>query len=136
MTHIKKDNPANLPGYQKKSFSLFYNGGEIWCEHLDGLYENTSLVLEKLEKDYAIFKKASCSRFIALNVDETILTDSLIEKITNIFSEDILSVRKLAIIGTSFWCKQKLKRAFLIKNAHFPISYYRDFEKAKTWLIP
>jgi len=30
-------------GLKKKSFSLSYNGGEIWCEHLDSLYDQTEL---------------------------------------------------------------------------------------------
>ncbi len=24
-------------GIEKKSFELYYNGGSIWCEHLDGM---------------------------------------------------------------------------------------------------
>ncbi len=27
-----------LPGFRKKSFVLHYGGGEIWFEHLDGIY--------------------------------------------------------------------------------------------------
>ena len=33
----------DLPGLSKKSFSMFFGGGEIWFEHLDGIYEHTDL---------------------------------------------------------------------------------------------
>ena len=32
-----------LPGFRKKSFILNYAGGEIWFEHLDGIYGFTEL---------------------------------------------------------------------------------------------
>lgn len=41
----------DLPGLTKKSFSMFFGGGEIWFEHLDGIYEHTDLAIEKLEND-------------------------------------------------------------------------------------
>ena len=40
--------PESLPGVKKKSFVLPYGGGEIWFEHLDGMYQFTDLVLAKL----------------------------------------------------------------------------------------
>lgn len=33
------DDGRALPGYKKKSFSLPFAGGEIWFEHIDGLYQ-------------------------------------------------------------------------------------------------
>ena len=42
---IKKDKPRytdknseELPGVRKKSFIFPFAGGEIWFEHLDGIY--------------------------------------------------------------------------------------------------
>ena len=46
-------------GLQKKSFLLYYGGGEIWAEHLDGLYGYTNLAIEKFEKDYLECKRPS-----------------------------------------------------------------------------
>ena len=42
---------TDLLGDRKKSFLLYYNGGEIWFEHLEGLYEYEDLVTEKLNSD-------------------------------------------------------------------------------------
>ena len=39
-------NPRDLPGFRKKSFAMYFRGGEIWFEHLDGIYEYEALVLE------------------------------------------------------------------------------------------
>ena len=50
-TYIDAPNPEKLPGVKKKSFVLPFNGGEIWFEHLDGMYQYTEPVLEKLKKE-------------------------------------------------------------------------------------
>lgn len=44
-TYINSPNPKELPGVKKKSFALPFRGGEIWFEHLDGIYQYTELVL-------------------------------------------------------------------------------------------
>ena len=55
-------------GLQKKSFLLYYSGGEIWVEHLDGLYGYTDLAIEKFEKDYIECKRPSLPALIAINL--------------------------------------------------------------------
>lgn len=45
----------SLPGYKKKSFLLYYNDGEIWFEHLDSIYGNEDLVIQKLYSDIPLF---------------------------------------------------------------------------------
>ena len=39
-------------GIKKKSFELYYNGGSIWCEHLDGMGLCKEKVIEKFLDDY------------------------------------------------------------------------------------
>ena len=56
--------PEQLPGVKKKSFILPYNGGEIWFEHLDGMYQYTELVREKLKKDSEQFLQPSKTSFM------------------------------------------------------------------------
>ena len=36
-----------VAGIHKKSFELFYNGGTLWAEHLDGMGTYSPLVIEK-----------------------------------------------------------------------------------------
>ena len=47
--------PGSLPGVKKKSFILPFRGGEIWFEHLDGMYRYTDLATEKLKRDSRVF---------------------------------------------------------------------------------
>lgn len=68
----------NLPGYRKKSFLLYYNGGEIWFEHLDGIYENEDLVIQKLYSDIPLFVRPSSTSFICFAYNETIITENII----------------------------------------------------------
>jgi len=68
-------------GLNKKSFSMYFGGGEIWLEHLDGIHDLTDLAIQKLEKDYLQFKKPSMPSLIAINIDETTITDDIINSI-------------------------------------------------------
>ena len=54
MTADKQE--ANLPGYRKKSFLLYDNGGEIRFEHLEGLRDREDPAIEKLNADMLFFK--------------------------------------------------------------------------------
>lgn len=74
----EKINGEELAGYKKKSFALPYNGGEIWFEHLDGLYGFEELVLEKLSRDAEIFSRPSSPAFACFVFDETVVTDKII----------------------------------------------------------
>lgn len=69
-------------GINKKSFSMFFGGGEIWFEHLDGLYGYTNLAIEKFEKDYQECKRPSFPSLIAINLDETEVNDRLVHAVT------------------------------------------------------
>ena len=79
-TFILRDaiNAENLPGYKKKSFSLAYHGGEIWFEHLDGIYDHENLALKKLAEDTAMFARPSSPCDICFVFDETTVTDRMI----------------------------------------------------------
>lgn len=41
-------------GMKKKSFELNYNGGTIWCEHLDSMGNMEAEVIKKFEEDSKI----------------------------------------------------------------------------------
>ncbi|RZT02011.1 hypothetical protein [Cuneatibacter caecimuris] len=58
-------------GVNKLYTKTFFNGGEIWIEHLDGIYEYTNLAIEKFQNDYKQLKRPSMSSLIAINHDET-----------------------------------------------------------------
>lgn len=120
-------------GLQKKSFLLYYSGGEIWVEHLDGLYGYTDLAIEKFEKDYIECKRPSLPALIAINLDET----DVDEKLLNVLSERLLHgekrFTKVVFVGANRSVKNKINHLF--EEASFVYNFINDFEKAKEWLI-
>ena len=62
--------PEELSGVKKKSFILPYAGGEIWFEHLDGIYQYTELAIQKLRADTAVFCRPSSPGYITFVLDE------------------------------------------------------------------
>ena len=92
-------NPRELPGFKKKSFAMAFGGGEIWFEHLDGIYDNTELVLEKLSMDRELFSKPSVTSLICFNIDETVITNEIIGNISDALVNSEKQFRKEVCYG-------------------------------------
>ena len=93
--------PENLPGVKKKSFVLPFNGGEIWFEHLDGMYQYTDLVINKLKNDSHIFLLPSKPSHIGFVLDETLVTKDLVEEIVNLLCYGRKRFMRVCFIGTA-----------------------------------
>ncbi|MGN0367672.1 MAG: hypothetical protein ACI4EK_02730 [Wujia sp.] len=132
--HKSISNPEKLPGVKKKSFVLPFGGGEIWFEHLDGMYQYTELVLQKLKQDAKIFSLPSKPGLIGFVLDETVIEQSVLEEIVRILCEGKKQYRKIAFIGAEKKVKRYLKHA-LSGRANCMIEFFEDFEKAKEWLV-
>ncbi len=133
-TYIDFPNPEELPGVKKKSFALPFNGGEIWFEHLDGMYQYTELVLEKLKNDSDIFLLPSKPAYIAFVLDETLITADLIDQIAYLLCRERKQFMRICFIGTDRKSKRLLKYALCNKGT-FEVDFINDMEKAKEWLI-
>lgn len=133
-TYINSHNPMKLPGVRKKSFSLPFSGGEIWFEHLDGMYQYTELVFEKLKNDSYTFLLPSRPAYIAFVLDETLITSDLIDEIVRLLCSDIKQFMRICFIGTDRKSKKLLRCALSVKNG-FSVAFINDMEKAKEWLI-
>ena len=118
-------------GLNKKSFSIYYNGGEIWAEHLDSLEDKKSLVIEKFKEDLKIISRPSTSSYIIVNLDETVVTDDIIELILNSFINLGKPLKKVAFVGLS----SKYKRYIKKKSLPFVTACIDDYEKAIEWTI-
>jgi len=119
-------------GLSKKSFSMPYNGGEIWFEHLDGINDEAQLK-QKFEQDLIQIIKPSTSSFIAINLDETIINQEMLECILEkLYSSDKL-LRKVVFVGLNTRMKRYIKQQ---KNMNISMNCIDDFEQAKKWLIP
>lgn len=129
---VNRENPRDLPGLKKKSFSMYFGGGEIWFEHLDGMYENTFLAIEKLTEDYETFKKPSKPSLICFNIDYTDVNDELIKHIVNALTGGQKRFTRVAFVGADRKTKNQIKKS--LKCREFALEFINDFEKAKEWL--
>ncbi|MGN1416868.1 MAG: hypothetical protein ACI4XF_08495 [Oscillospiraceae bacterium] len=124
---------TELPGLKKKSFSMFFGGGEIWFEHLDGIYDQTELAIEKLMNDSKQFCRPSLPSLIAVNVDETVVSDELIDAVSDRLLNSCKRFTRVAIVGADSTSVRKFKRSF--REAPFALYFTNDFERAKEWLV-
>ncbi len=104
-------------GLKKKSFSMFFNGGEIWFEHLDSLYDQTELIKQKFTQDLLEIQRPSTSSFIAVILDESNINSEILDLIINEFLNLNKQLRKVVFIGLTL----KMKR-YVKKKVHIQIS--------------
>lgn len=126
---------------KKKSFVLQYNGGEIWAEHLDGLYTYKELVLEKFKQDIPQMMKPSGPSAIAVALTETKVDDEILKAITHVLQSGEQNadktISKVAFVGLDRKSRRLLKK-IVSENQDkmkFTIFCTDDFEKAKEWLV-
>lgn len=123
----------NLPGYKKKSFVIPYNGGEIWFEHLDGIYDYEELVINKLMRDIPVFSRPSSPSFVCFVFDETKVTDKIINAVKHSILDCGKIYMKIAFVGLDKKSVHKIKKDLFGKG--FGISFLNGLEDAKEWLI-
>jgi len=119
-------------GIEKKSFELNYNGGTIWCEHLDGMGSFEESVISKFSKDIDNFSKPSVSSYMIINLDKTDITEGIVEVIISTFLDGKKHFRKIAFVGVD---RRWQKQFDNIKKRGIIINYLSDYEKAKEWLF-
>ena len=129
----EKTNGEELAGYKKKSFALPYNGGEIWFEHLDGLYVFEELVLEKLSRDSRVFSRPSSPTFACFVFDETDVTDEIINAVKRAIVESAKRFLKIAFVGLDRWSVRKVKKE--LSGNGFEMNFLGGLEDAKEWLL-
>jgi len=112
---------------RKKSFELNYGGGTLWAEHLDGLGTDEGEALYKLEGDSRTFLRPSSSSFMIVNLDETVLTPVLAERLVSLLSRR--RFMKVAFVGVP-WQKTRL-----IMGISAAVRFFDDYERAKQWTI-
>ena len=127
--------PEVLPGVQKKSFALPFHGGEIWFEHLDGIYQYTDLVLDKLRRDSGTFLLPSSPACVGVVLDETLVTGALVGELADLLCGGRKTFLRVCFIGADRKTARQLRSA-LRGRSRFGFAFIDDVEKAKDWLIP
>lgn len=120
-------------GLNKKSFEINYNGGTIWCEHLDSMGNMEAEVINKFKEDYKTFSRPSVSSYMIINLDETIVSEQIVECIVNGIIECTKKYMKIAFVGVGK--KQQKKFEKIKKEAGVMVSFWTDYEKAKEWVL-
>lgn len=124
----------DLPGFLKKSFTLPFAGGVIWFEHLDGMYEHTGLVLEKLRADTPLFQRPSAPAAIGFVLNETVFTDEIAEQIEKALVKTEKRFMRVTFNGADRKTKKELTKR--LSGRGFALGFFEDFEEAKGWLVP
>jgi len=127
------NDPSELPGVKKKSFILPFAGGEIWFEHLDGIYQYTGLAIEKLRKDTVTFRRPSSPGYITFVLDETMITDELIAEIADALTKPGKRFMRAAFVGADGLSCKKLKK--VLQGHGFAIRFFDGIEPAKEWIL-
>lgn len=120
-------------GMNKKSFELNYNGGTIWCEHLDSMGNMEAEVIKKFGEDYKMFSRPSVSSYMIINLDETTITEKIVASIINGITECKKRYLKIAFVGVGR--KEQKQFGKIMKKTGIIVSCLQDYEKAKEWLL-
>lgn len=120
-------------GLKKKSFELNYNGGTIWCEHLDSMGNMEAEVIKKFEEDSKTFCRPSVSSYMIINLDETTITQQIVTCIANGITACEKKFMKLAFVGVGRTEQKQFEK--MMKQSGIVISYLKDYEKAKEWVL-
>ena len=122
---------------KKKSFALPYNGGEIWSEHLDGLYTYKEIVFRKFERDIPEMMKPSAPSAIAVALAETKVDKEILNKILDTYLNADKIIRRVAFVGLDRRSQKQLQQLLndASPNVKFEVYCTEDFEKAKEWLV-
>ena len=125
-------NSIQQAAIRKKSFELNYNGGTIWCEHLDGMGTFEDKVIAKFTEDKRLFSRPSVSSFMIIDLDETDVTEHIVNTIVDAILETNKLFRKIAFVGVE---KHWHKQLNAIKQKRIGVRFIDDYEKAKEWVI-
>ncbi|MGN0637367.1 MAG: hypothetical protein ACI4J0_03255 [Huintestinicola sp.] len=122
-------------GLRKKSFELYFNGGSIWAEHLDGMGDMKDKVIEKFLSDKKSFCRPSMTSFVIVNLDQTEIDDDIISCIYDTFVNSQKRFMKIAFVGIKKIGDRNYLRDISRKKG-CPVEFFDDFEKAKQWVLP
>ena len=118
-------------------FSLPYNQGEILCLILDGLGNNTELVLERIKLNEKCCIKPSTSSFVLYDIIDTEVTYEIASFLIRSLLRLEKSIMKLALVGITPTGKKNIKKYVSEHGIELDIlmDFFSGIEPAKEWLI-
>ena len=88
---------------------LYYNGGDIWFEHLDGLYERDDLVIAKLTADLPQLTRPSMTSFVCFVFLETTVNDLILLAVKQAVLRSNKPFSKIAFCGLNKEYRKSLR---------------------------
>ena len=90
-------------------------------------------VINKFKEDYKSFSRPSVSSYMIINLDETNVSEKIAECIANGIIKCTKRYMKIAIVGVGKKEQKLFKK--IKKESGVMISYIKDYEKAKEWIL-
>ncbi|MBR4576313.1 MAG: hypothetical protein IKO25_03845 [Clostridia bacterium] len=118
---------------QKKSFELHYNGGTIWCEHLDGMKNREQEVIVKFNGNLPELLRPSVSSCMIINLDETVITEDIEQAIVDGLNKGKKRFKKISLVGVDR--KHQIKFITGLSRTGAAVKFLDDYEKAKEWVL-
>ncbi len=122
---------SNL-GVEKQSFTLYYNGGEIWAEHLDTI-DNQEDMKSKFEKDLQTMARPSTSSFVAINLAQSPVDEAFLSYLSESLLTCGKSFHKIVFVGLTGKMRRYIRKQPICCQVLTHCT--EDFEKAKQWLL-
>ncbi len=119
----------------RRSFAMFFGGGEVWCEDLDALSVHTDIVKHKFLQDMKSVRRPSTPSVVAMNLNETLITPDLAVIFARTLQEAGYAVTRVVYTGLDSKGKKLIKMAMAIYPPQYRCAFISDFEKAKLWLV-
>lgn len=131
--NIGKSDSEIQAAIKKKSFELNFNGGTIWCEHLDGMGSCEGEVIRKFLQDKDRLSRPSVSSSMIINLDETCITEAIEQCIIDGIIDNKKHFRKIAFVGVEMEHQAGFRE--IQRKTGTVCSFLNDFEKAKEWVL-
>lgn len=121
----------------RRSIPLFYNGGQIWCEELDGLSTHKDILLDKFSDDLATLQKPSTSGFVAMHLKNSLVDEEVAQALAKGLCGMPKVLCKVAFIGMGFKSRLRMRQALkaVEPTPVFQYNFINDYEDAKAWLM-
>lgn len=128
-------NTQTSPG--GSTFPYYYKGGEIHCLKYGSFFSNEEALFAVMKAEEAFIAKPNRRLLIWVDFYETRLTNRVLAEFAKSIKRIHPHIIKLAIVGCSFWEKQRLRRISKKSGDGLPAStqFFTDPEDAKTWLV-
>ncbi len=125
------------PVIMRESFALFYGGSQLFAMELDGLHDQSALVMEKFARDVQFLRRPSAPSLTGIHLKDTHMTEEMIKAMLASMNGPGMHLQKAAVVGLKASGRRTFLRLLkaLAPPACFVCAFFEDYERAKEWLV-